>query len=98
MRWRSCPRRTDVVLASLGCATIRRPATKRRWILAGFWQCAIAADTEPEGESLQEELRALYVGVTRARERLWLTACRQRSRGDRLEPREPSRWLRALLP
>ena len=57
-----------------------------------------AAESEPDGESLQEELRALYVCVTRARERMWLSACRNRTRGERTEPRQPSRWLQALLP
>ena len=46
--------------------------------------------------ALDEELRGLYVALTRARERLWLSACLQRTRGDRLEPRQPSRWLHAL--
>jgi superfamily I DNA/RNA helicase len=38
----------------------------------------------------------LYVALTRARERLFLSACRQRSRGSQPERRQPSRWLSAL--
>jgi DNA helicase-2/ATP-dependent DNA helicase PcrA len=63
----------------------------RRAIVAAS---ADAAGTEP----LDEELRGLYVAVTRARERLYLTACLRRSGGERSEPRQPSRWLEALPP
>jgi DNA helicase-2/ATP-dependent DNA helicase PcrA len=48
--------------------------------------------------ALDEELRVLYVALTRARERLFLSACRQRSRGSQPERRQPSRWLSALPP
>ena len=40
----------------------------------------------------------LYVALTRARERLFLSACWQRSRGSQPERRQPSRWLSALPP
>jgi DNA helicase-2/ATP-dependent DNA helicase PcrA len=45
---------------------------------------------------LEEELRVAYVAVTRPRERLYLSWCRQRRRGDRVESRTPSRFLQAL--
>jgi DNA helicase-2/ATP-dependent DNA helicase PcrA len=45
-----------------------------------------------------EELRVAYVAVTRPRDRLYLTSCRQRRRGDRIEPRVISRFLRDLPP
>jgi len=48
------------------------------------------------GPALEEELRVAYVALTRARERLFLSACRERSRGARTERRQPSRWLYAL--
>ena len=51
-----------------------------------------------DGEALEEELRVLYVALTRARERLYLSACQRRSQGGRVEWREPSRWLYALPP
>jgi DNA helicase-2/ATP-dependent DNA helicase PcrA len=50
----------------------------------------------PDDDALEEELRAFYVALTRARERLFLSACLQRSPGDRIEARQPSRWLHAL--
>jgi DNA helicase-2/ATP-dependent DNA helicase PcrA len=57
-----------------------------------------AAGTGRDADALDEELRGLYVALTRSRERLYLSACRQRSHGERSEPRQPSRWLRALPP
>jgi DNA helicase-2/ATP-dependent DNA helicase PcrA len=51
------------------------------------------------GESaLEEELRVCYVALTRARERLYMSACRERTCGSQRERREPSRWLSALPP
>lgn len=51
----------------------------------------------PSAEAaLMAELRVAYVAVTRARERLYLTYCRSRQRGDHNEPRRPSRFLRGL--
>jgi len=52
--------------------------------------------TSADNDALEEELRAFYVALTRARERLFLSACLQRSPGDRIEARQPSRWLHAL--
>lgn len=43
-----------------------------------------------------DERRVAYVAVTRPRERLYLTCCRTRRRGERKEPRRPSRFLRGL--
>jgi DNA helicase-2/ATP-dependent DNA helicase PcrA len=48
--------------------------------------------------AVEEELRVLYVGLTRARERLHLSACRERTRGSQTERRQPSRWLATLPP
>ena len=45
---------------------------------------------------LDEELRVAYVAVTRPRERLYVSCCRQRRRGERVEPRASSRFLRGL--
>jgi superfamily I DNA/RNA helicase len=42
---------------------------------------------------LSEERRLLYVGITRARELLYLTRCRERSARSRAAPRSPSRFL-----
>jgi DNA helicase-2/ATP-dependent DNA helicase PcrA len=58
---------------------------------------AVAESTSgSDSEALDEELRGLYVALTRARERLYLSACRQRSNGASSESRQPSRWLNAL--
>jgi len=49
---------------------------------------------EPGG--LEEERRLCYVGLTRAREKLYLSWARTRYRNGRLELSEPSRFLEAL--
>jgi DNA helicase-2/ATP-dependent DNA helicase PcrA len=54
-----------------------------------------AAD-DPTG--IEEERRLCYVGLTRARERLYLSWARTRYRNGRLELAEPSRFLEALPP
>jgi superfamily I DNA/RNA helicase len=46
--------------------------------------------------ALEEELRVAYVAVTRPRERLYLTYCRTRQRGESRQPRRPSRFFQAL--
>ncbi|HXF96025.1 MAG TPA: UvrD-helicase domain-containing protein, partial [Gemmatimonadales bacterium] len=61
----------------------------------GLFPLARAAG-EPGG--LEEERRLCYVGLTRARERLYLSWARSRYRGGRLELQEPSRFLEALPP
>jgi DNA helicase-2/ATP-dependent DNA helicase PcrA len=55
-------------------------------------------DGKPDDDALEAELRLLYVGLTRPRERLFLSYCRRRSRDGRAEFRQPSRWLYALPP
>jgi DNA helicase-2/ATP-dependent DNA helicase PcrA len=45
---------------------------------------------------IEEERRLCYVGLTRARERLYLSWARTRYRNGRLELAEPSRFLNAL--
>lgn len=46
-----------------------------------------------EENSLDEERRLLYVGITRARERLTLSCCRARKRGGEAVPVLPSRFI-----
>jgi DNA helicase-2/ATP-dependent DNA helicase PcrA len=48
--------------------------------------------------NLAEERRLCYVGMTRARERLVLTRCRERLRRGKPVPRTPSRFLDDLPP
>jgi DNA helicase-2/ATP-dependent DNA helicase PcrA len=47
-------------------------------------------------EAIEEERRLLYVGITRARERLYLSWARSRAAGGR-KTREPSRFLSGVL-
>jgi DNA helicase-2/ATP-dependent DNA helicase PcrA len=47
---------------------------------------------------IEEELRVAYVAVTRPRERLYLSWCRARRRGDRVDQRAPSRFLQNVPP
>jgi DNA helicase II / ATP-dependent DNA helicase PcrA len=49
-------------------------------------------------EALLEELRAMFVALSRPRERLYVSYCRTRQRGGVAEVRRPSRWLHALPP
>ena len=46
--------------------------------------------------SLEEERRLFYVAITRAKRRLYLSACRSRRRRGRLEEAEPSPFLEEL--
>jgi DNA helicase-2/ATP-dependent DNA helicase PcrA len=52
--------------------------------------------TEPGG--VEEERRLCYVGLTRAREKLYLSWARTRYRNGRLDLAEPSRFLDAVPP
>ena len=56
------------------------------------------ARTTGEPGGLEEERRLCYVGLTRARERLYLSWARTRYRNGRLELAESSRFLDALPP
>jgi ATP-dependent DNA helicase UvrD/PcrA len=54
------------------------------------------AEEQPDG--LEEERRLCYVGLTRAKDKLYLTWARARRRGGELRPGMASRFLRALPP
>jgi DNA helicase-2/ATP-dependent DNA helicase PcrA len=56
------------------------------------------ARTAGEPGGLEEERRLCYVGLTRAREKLYLSWARMRYRYGRLEVGEPSRFLEAIPP
>ena len=51
---------------------------------------------ESGDDGLEEERRLVYVGMTRARERLFITHARRRRLFDRTEPAIPSRFLREV--
>src|SRR5262249_44764753 len=53
----------------------------------------IATDVTEDSADLSEERRLLYVGITRARERLYLTRAGMRVRWGRAAPTVPSRFL-----
>jgi DNA helicase-2/ATP-dependent DNA helicase PcrA len=54
------------------------------------------AEEQPDG--LEEERRLCYVGLTRAKDKLYITWARARRRGGELRPGMPSRFLRSLPP
>ncbi len=54
------------------------------------------AEEQPDG--LEEERRLCYVGLTRAKDKLYLTWARARRRGGELRPGIPSRFLKTLPP
>lgn len=54
------------------------------------------AEEQPSG--LEEERRLCYVGLTRAKDKLYLTWARARRRGGELRPGIPSRFLKAIPP
>ncbi|MGN6393603.1 MAG: ATP-dependent helicase [Gemmatimonadales bacterium] len=54
------------------------------------------AEEQPDG--LEEERRLCYVGLTRAKDKLYVTWARARRRGGELRPGIASRFLRALPP
>jgi DNA helicase-2/ATP-dependent DNA helicase PcrA len=57
----------------------------------------LARSMEQE-DGLEEERRLAYVGVTRAKDKLYLSWARARRRGGELRPGAPSRFLRAIPP
>jgi DNA helicase-2/ATP-dependent DNA helicase PcrA len=50
-------------------------------------------NAQDRADGVEEERRLLYVGMTRARERLCLTACRRRRVAGRFQDQEPSPFL-----
>ncbi len=53
---------------------------------------------EEQADGLEEERRLCYVGITRAKDKLYLTWARSRRRGGELRPGRPSRFLGSLPP
>jgi len=53
---------------------------------------------DEQADALEEERRLCYVGITRAKDRLYLTWARARRRGGELRPGRPSRFLESLPP
>jgi DNA helicase-2/ATP-dependent DNA helicase PcrA len=59
----------------------------------GFDDAGAEAPAADGAINLEEERRLCYVGMTRARDRLYLTHCRERLRRGTPQPRTPSRFL-----
>jgi DNA helicase-2/ATP-dependent DNA helicase PcrA len=57
---------------------------------------SVSEVAEGADDPVAEERRLFYVGLTRARHRLTLSACRTRRRGGEPIPRQPSRFLKEL--
>ena len=64
--------------------------------LVGMEEELLPHRTSIEEETIEEERRLAYVGITRARRRLYLTHARRRRRGGELVECEPSRFLDEL--
>ena len=56
------------------------------------------ARAQEQLEGLEEERRLAYVGITRAKDKLYLSWARARRRGGELRPGLPSRFLKAIPP
>ena len=56
------------------------------------------ARAEEQADGLEEERRLCYVGLTRAKDKLYLSWARARRRGGELRPGIASRFLRAIPP
>jgi DNA helicase-2/ATP-dependent DNA helicase PcrA len=56
------------------------------------------AGIQGEARDLEEERRLAYVGITRAREVLWMTRAVARTVRGKIQPRTPSRFLGDLPP
>jgi DNA helicase-2/ATP-dependent DNA helicase PcrA len=56
------------------------------------------ARAEEQANGLEEERRLCYVGITRAKDKLYLSWARARRRGGELRPGRASRFLEALPP
>lgn len=52
-----------------------------------------ARSVEENGGNVEEERRLFYVAITRARDKLIISACRKRRRGQMVTEAEPSRFL-----
>lgn len=83
----------------LGAVTITtvHSAKGREWpvvFMVGLTEGMFPISYATTEESLDEERRLFYVGITRARRRLYLTMA-ERPRPDQ-SPRQPSRFLQAL--
>ena len=66
--------------------------------LAGFEENLLPHRTSIDDDTIEEERRLAYVGITRAQRTLTITFCRSRRRYGQIELCEPSRFLDELPP
>ncbi len=66
--------------------------------LVGFEEHILPHRASVEGDTIEEERRLAYVGITRAQQRLTLSYARTRRRYGKTEACEPSRFLAELPP
>ena len=64
--------------------------------LVGFEEGILPHNTSIDEDTVEEERRLAYVGITRARKTLTITHCKQRRRYGEWEGCEPSRFLAEL--
>ncbi|HYE77327.1 MAG TPA: ATP-dependent helicase, partial [bacterium] len=96
------PRRDDEAVEGVRLMTLHKAKGLefRAVFLAGLEEKRLPHARSIEEGNLAEELRLLYVGVTRAKERLYLSAAEVRYAGPNDAPRPvlPSRFLQQLAP
>jgi DNA helicase-2/ATP-dependent DNA helicase PcrA len=63
-----------------------------RVVITGLEQGIFPRDNETS-EEIEEERRLFYVGITRAKDELYITSCAQRRLYGRTNPMDPSRFL-----
>ena len=97
-----CCRRHDTVVGNEDGVTLMTLHTAKglEWpvvVLTGLEHGLFPlARAEEQPDGLEEERRLCYVGLTRAKDKLYLTWARARRRGGELRPGMPSRFLRAI--
>ncbi len=89
----------DNVDESNGCVNLMTLHAAKGLEFPNVFLCGLEEGLFPSGQSiydddkLEEERRLCYVGVTRARKRLYLSYARERTLYGRTEPAMPSRFL-----
>ena len=59
---------------------------------------SLGGEGEDESKAIEEERRLFYVAITRAREKLFITSCKERRRRENTSERSPSPFLAEIPP